>query len=84
MKLTEEEVKGLFLKCQNINKDGLFHGEYPDALDLIEFAQHVADYVSSVEYKRGAKDEHKRCVELAHAVNPVVGRFLLDKKEYAE
>ena len=83
MKLTEEEVKGFFIKCQNTNKNGLFHGEYPDALDLLEFAGYIADYISEHEYMRGAKNEHKRCVEIVDSVNKDVANLLQSKREYA-
>ena len=84
MKISENEVRDCFLKCGNKNPNGLYHGEGDDALDLLEFAQYVADYVSNEEYRRGARNEHKRCVELVSKLNINVGNFLLDKKEYAE
>ena len=83
MKLTEDEVKGFFIKCQNTNKNGIYHGEGHDALDLMEFAQYVADYVSTHEYMRGAKNEHKRCVEIVDSVNKDVASLLQSKREYA-
>ena len=82
MKLTEEEVKGFFIKCQNTNKNGIYHGEGHDALDLMEFAQYVADYVSTHEYMRGTKNEHKRCVEIVDSVNKDVASLLQSKREY--
>ena len=48
MKISENEVRDCFLKCGNKNPNGLYHGEGDDALDLLEFAQYVADYVSKV------------------------------------
>ena len=83
MKLTEEEVKGFFIKCANTSKTGIYHGEGHDALDLMEFAQYVADYVCEHEYMRGAKNEHKRCVEIVDSVNKDVARLLQSKREYA-
>ena len=83
MKLTEDEVKGFFIKCQNTNKNGIYHGEGPDALDLMEFAQYIADYVCEHEYMRGAKNEHKRCVEIVESVNKDVASLLQSKREYA-
>lgn len=82
MKLTEDEVKGFFIKCANTSKSGLYHGEGHDALDLLEFANYIAEYVSHHEYMRGKKDAHRRCVKLANEINPVVGRFLVDKRDF--
>ncbi len=83
MKLTEREVKEFFVSCNNTAKDGIYHGEEPDFLDIREFAQKVADYVSHHEYHRGRKDEHKRLVEITESVNKDVANLLRSKREYA-
>ena len=83
MKLTLDEVRGIFIKCQNTDKDGLYHGEGHDALDLLEFANHVATYIGQHEYKRGAKNEHKRIVKLVKDVNKPVAELIQSKREYA-
>jgi len=84
MKLTDQEVKDFFIACNNTDRQGIYHGEDPDALDLREFAQKVAYYVSHHEYHRGKKDEHKRCVEIVESVNKDVASLLRSKREYAK
>ena len=82
MKLTDQQVKDFFIACNNTDRQGIYHGEDPDALDLREFAQRVANYVSTHEYHRGKKDEHKRLVEIAESVNKDVASLLESKREY--
>lgn len=84
MKLTEQEVKGFFIKCANTSKSGLYHGEGHDALDLLEFANYITEYVSHHEYMRGKKDAYKRCIKLAAEINPQVSSYLLDKRDFSE
>lgn len=82
MKLTDQQVKDFFVACNNTDRQGIYHGEDPDALDIREFAQKVADYVSEHEYHRGKKDEHKRLVEITESVNKDVANLLRSKREY--
>ena len=82
MKLTDQEVKDFFIACNNTDRQGIYHGEDPDALDLREFAQKVADYVSHHEYHRGKKDEHKSLLENEESVNKEVESLLESKREY--
>ena len=82
MKLTDQQVKDFFVACNNTDRQGIYHGEDPDALDIREFAQKVADYVSTQEYHRGRKEEHKRLVEITESVNKDVANLLRSKREY--
>jgi hypothetical protein len=84
MKLTEAQVKNLFVTCNNDAKDGIYHGEYPDALDLMEFSTKLVELVSKDIIYEAKREEHKRCVELAKKVNPFVAEYLLARKEYTE
>lgn len=82
MKLTDQQVKDFFISCRNDDREGIYHGDDPDALDLKEFAQKVADYVSEAQYHLGKKDEHKRLVEITESVNKDVASLLRSKREY--
>lgn len=84
MKLTEKEVKGFFIACQNTAKDGIYHGEGHDALDLMEFADKIAEYITTHVSAQSKQEEHKRCVEIVSQVNKDVANYLEDKRQYAK
>ena len=73
MKLTDQQVKDFFISCNNTDKQGIYHGEDPDMLDI---------RVSEHEYHRGKKDEHIRLVEITESVNKDVANLLRSKREY--
>lgn len=83
MKLTDQEVTDFFIHCNNTDRQGIYHGEGLDALDLREFANKIAKHVELNSYAKGRRDEHKRLVKLAKAVNKDVANLLESKREYA-
>jgi hypothetical protein len=83
MKLSEQEVKGIFFSLTNKNANGVFFGEHPNEMDIQEFANKVAAYIGPHEYMRGKKDEHKRLVKIASEINKDVASVLESKREYA-
>jgi sorbitol-specific phosphotransferase system component IIBC len=83
MKLTDQEVKDFFINCNSTDRNGIYHGEGNDALDIREFANKIAEYVALNSYARGRREEHKRLVKIAKEVNKDVASLLESKREYA-
>jgi hypothetical protein len=83
MKLTDADIKQIYFHCKNTDPQGLYHNN-DDELDVLEFGRKIAEYVELRAAQEAKREEHKRCVDLVEKINPVVARYLLAEKEYAE
>jgi hypothetical protein len=83
MKLTDADIKQIYFYCKNNNPNGIYHNN-DDELDIVEFANKIADYVTERVVHEAKREEHTRCVDLVEKVNPTIARYLLDHKQYVE
>ena len=83
MKITEADIRQIYLYCKNDNPNGLYHNK-DDELDIIEFGTKISEYVSIRAENEGKRLEHKRCIEIVKLMNPIVASYLESKKEYSE
>jgi len=70
--LTNVEIKGIFLECENTNPDGM----YADDVDIFEYGRAVEKAVR--------EDERRACVNMVKSLNQEVARALLDYRRLAD
>jgi hypothetical protein len=66
--LSEETIKQIYFYCDEKRPDGI----YADEVDIIQFAERIAEFVTPVV----AMKEHQRCVKIVNDMNPEVGKAL--------
>lgn len=74
--LTATEIKAIFLECNNKNPDGL----YADDVDLLEFAEKLAEVVS----KKATLQERETCVKFVRSLNVEVAKALEDWRKWTD
>jgi hypothetical protein len=70
--LTNVEIKGIFLECENTNPDGM----YADDVDIFEYGRAVEKAVR--------EDERCACVNMVKSLNQEVARALLDYRRLSD
>ena len=72
MNIDNETIKQIFFHCENSDPEGI----YPEAVDIVEFANKIAEYVDF----NARKEEHERCIAIASEVNSKVAELLFIMK----
>jgi hypothetical protein len=70
--LSNIEIKGIFLECENTNPDSM----YADDVDIFEYARAVERAVR--------EDERRACVNMVKSLNHEVAKALLDYRRLSD
>jgi endo-alpha-1,4-polygalactosaminidase (GH114 family) len=70
--LSNIEIKGIFLECENEDPEGM----YADDVDIFEYARAVEKAVR--------EDERRACVNMVKSLNQEVARALLDYRRLSD
>jgi hypothetical protein len=76
MMITDTQIKGIFLDCNNKNPDGL----YADDVDLLEFGRKLEEMAR----KESATEERDACIKFVRSLNVEVAKALEDWRKWTD